>query len=489
VKIFLLVLCAAIAAAGAVNAKKKPDTTMTQALERLITSRKCSPASVSVVIRNLRTDSMIAALMPDTQLNPASVTKLVTASAAFELLGQGFQFITYIYTDTVLSRDSGITVRNLYVQGGGDPSFTVERLWLLIESLYHKGLRKISGDVVIDDFFFDSVTTGPGLDEDTTSRAYQPLISALPVNFSTIAVHHRPAPIKNLPVIIDLFPEIAGVKVANTAVTVPSTKKKSLFAVSTRPDSQTTEIVIEGTLPINDSGDYTYRRLWQTWRSFGGAMLPFFKRRGIAFSGKIVHGRVPSKIAQQPCFYEFSSPPFSRSIEEMFKYSSNFVAELIFKTLSARRDTVQGSWPRSSAIVMDWWKSRGLPGMPVIKNGSGMGNTNRISAAQIVALLEYVWRRNDYYPEYVSGLSIGGIDGTVKSRFLKSPLKGLVRAKTGTLNNYGISTLAGYLLLDSGPYAFAILCSMTGKTQFEDWTLQEKILETAAERMEKNKPQ
>jgi D-alanyl-D-alanine carboxypeptidase/D-alanyl-D-alanine-endopeptidase (penicillin-binding protein 4) len=169
----------------------------------------------------------------------------------------------------------------------------------------------------------------------------------------------------------------------------------------------------------------------------------------------------------------------------MFKYSSNFVAELIFKTLSARRDTVQGSWPRSSAIVMDWWKSRGLPGMPVIKNGSGMGNTNRISAAQVVALLEYVWRRNDYYPEYISALSIGGIDGTIKSRFLKSPLKGLVRAKTGTLNNYGISTLAGYLLLDSGPYAFALFCSMTGKTQFEDWTLQEKILETAAESVEK----
>jgi D-alanyl-D-alanine carboxypeptidase/D-alanyl-D-alanine-endopeptidase (penicillin-binding protein 4) len=475
-KFFLLVLCAAVAATGATAVKKNADTTLTAAIERLIVSRKCASASVSMVIKNLRSDSVMAAILPDTMLNPASVTKLVTAAAAFEILGQGFRFTTRIFTDTVLARDSGLTVRNLYVQGGGDPSFTVERLWLLVECLHHTGLRKISGDLVIDDYFFDSVTTGPGLDEDTTSRAYQPLISALPVNFSTVAVHHRPGYAKNQPVIIDLFPEIAGVKISNTART-NGAKKKGAFKISTRPDSQTTEIIIEGTLPIDDSGDYSYRRLWQTWRSFGGALQPMFARQGIIFSGKVTHGRVPGKIAKKPCYYEFPGTPFARSIEEMFKYSSNFVAEMVFKTLSARRDTVQGSWPRSAALVAEWWKSQKLPGAPVIKNGSGMGNTNRISTAQIVALLRHVRERNDYYPEYTAALSVGGIDGTVKSRFLKSRLKGLVRAKTGTLNHYGVSTLAGYLMLDSGPYAFAIFCSRTGKTQYDDWMLQEKILE------------
>jgi D-alanyl-D-alanine carboxypeptidase/D-alanyl-D-alanine-endopeptidase (penicillin-binding protein 4) len=473
---FFLVLCAAITALGATEVKKGADTTLTAAIERLLVSQKCAPASVSLVIKNLSSDSVAAALLPDTLLNPASVTKLVTAAAAFEILGQGYRFTTRIFTDTVLARDSGLTVRNLYVQGNGDPSFTVERLWLLVECLHHAGLRKISGNIVIDDSFFDTVSTGPGLDEDTTSRAYQPLISALPVNFSTVAVHHRPGYAKNQPVIVDLFPEIAGVKIANSAIT-NGPKKKGFFQISTRPDSQTTAVIIEGTLPIDDSADYSYRRLWQTWRSFGGALQPMFARRGIAFTGTITHDRVPGKIAKKPCFYEFQGMPFARSIEEMFKYSSNFVAEMLFKTLSARRDTAAGSWPRSAAMVAAWWKSQKLPGAPVIKNGSGMGNTNRISAAQTVALLQHVREQNDYYPEYTAALSIGGIDGTVKSRFLKSRLKGLVRAKTGTLNSYGVSTLAGYLMLDSGPYAFAIFCSRTGKTQYDDWMVQERILE------------
>jgi D-alanyl-D-alanine carboxypeptidase/D-alanyl-D-alanine-endopeptidase (penicillin-binding protein 4) len=59
-----------------------------------------------------------------------------------------------------------------------------------------------------------------------------------------------------------------------------------------------------------------------------------------------------------------------------------------------------------------------------------MGNTNRLSASQIVELLDHVWSQKQYLPEYLSALSVAGIDGTLKNRFKKSPLKGLVRGKT-----------------------------------------------------------
>jgi serine-type D-Ala-D-Ala carboxypeptidase/endopeptidase (penicillin-binding protein 4) len=169
-------------------------------------------------------------------------------------------------------------------------------------------------------------------------------------------------------------------------------------------------------------------------------------------------------------------------VSDMFKYSSNFTAEILFKSLSARRDTVQGAWNRSSVLVGEWWKEKGLPGKPVIKNGSGMGNTNRMSATQIAALLLHVWEQKSYCPEYIAALPCAGVDGTTKSRFQKSKLKGLVRSKTGTLNDYGVSSLAGYLFLPGkGSYVFAILCNKTGHSQFEDWGIQEKILETVAE--------
>ena len=426
----------------------------------------------------------VVRIIADTLFNPASVTKLVTGAAAFELLGPGYTFTTRVFTDSVISRGPSVTVRNLYVQGSGDPSFTAERLWLFVENLYHSGLRKITKDLIIDDFVFDSVTVGPGLDEDSTSRAYQPLISALSANFSTVAVYHRPGTRVKQPVIIELFPENAAIKAVNSAITV-SASKKSDFKVTTRPDSGKTAVIVEGNLPIDETASYSYRRVWQTWEVFGGALRPLFKRRGISFSGKVVHKRVPRRLNAQPPLHEFVSLPLSKCIEEMFKYSSNFAAEMVFKTLSVHRDSIQGSWGRSADLVSSWWQQSGLPGQPVIKNGSGMGDFNRISASQVVALLGHVWNRKTYCPEYLSALSVGGVDGTVKSRFTKSRIKGLVRAKTGTLNSYGVSTLAGYLLLDSGPYAFAIFCSRTGKNQYDDWVLQEKILETVADAVNK----
>ncbi len=230
--------------------------------------------------------------------------------------------------------------------------------------------------------------------------------------------------------------------------------------------------------------------MWQTWKAFGDELIPLFARLGIAFKGRIVHARVPAQLAGEPPFYDFPSEPLSVAVTRMFKYSSNFTAEMLFKTLSAVRgnDSSQGSWEKSARLVTAWWRERGLPGAPLIRNGSGMGNANLISASQITGLLGYVWKQKAYLPDYCAALPSAGFDGTLKSRFAKSRLKGIVRAKTGTLNSDGISTLAGYLTPPSGgTYAFAIFCHGSGHGQWEDWMLQEEVLEKVAEKIEKDK--
>lgn len=286
-----------------------------------------------------------------------------------------------------------------------------------------------------------------------------------------------------MPIAVDLFPEMPGIRITTLATTVPKNKKEETEVV-TSFDSSATLVTVKGSMGLDEPGSYNFRKLWQTWEAFGNALLPLFTRRGISFSGKIIHGKVPQRISCRAPFYEFLSEPLSEEINRMFKYSSNFTAEMLFKTLSAHRDTAQGSWEKSISLVNLWWKERALPGVPAVKNGSGMGNTNRISPAQTVALLSYVWRQKTWLPDYCAALSTAGIDGTLKSRFVKSKLKGMVRAKTGTLNALGVNTLSGYLFLPgSPPYAFAIFCSKTGHTQFEDWMMQEQILEKVGDQV------
>jgi D-alanyl-D-alanine carboxypeptidase/D-alanyl-D-alanine-endopeptidase (penicillin-binding protein 4) len=473
-------------------AEKGPESSIQHDVETLLSSKKYAQENIGIMVFDVDRKTTIAHVCADSMFNPASVSKLVTAAAAFEKLGPQFTFKTKVFVESAHADSSGINAGNLYIQGGGDPGFTAERLWLFVEHLYHSGLRKVTGDIVIDDFLFDSLLVGPGFDEDSGSRAYQPFINALAVNFNCVAIHVRPGPVVNGPVAIDLFPEIAGIKVASSAVTAPKSGKKTAtkgkkngLECMTLPDlsaaSAGTGVTVEGSMKADDPGVYTFCKLWRPWESFGCALRPLLARRGISFKGAVIHARAPKRIAAGTPFDEFESLPLSAPVNDMFKYSSNFTAEMVFKTLSARLDTTQGSWERSSALVTGWWKEQGLPGAPVIKNGSGLGNSNKLSAAQIVALLSHVWEQKSYCPDYLAALSNAGIDGTLKSRFLKSKLKGIVRAKTGTLNDHGVSALAGYILLPRGPLAFAVLCNATGHTQYEDWTIQEQVVETVAE--------
>ena len=443
-------------------------------IETYLHGKKYTGKGIGVVIKDLESGAVVVDINGQEMLNPASVSKLVTGAAAFEMLGLGYEFNTKIYIDGAYNRDSGVITGNLCLRGGGDPGFSAERLWLLVQHLYHMGVRKVSGDLVLDDFFFDSVTVGPGFDDDSSSRAYSPLISALSASFNTVAVHNRSGDLAGSPVYVDIFPRIHGVKVVSTAKTVESGKGGNLD-VRTVPTSTGTDVVVRGSMSLNEKPKYIYRKVWQTWEMFGGAVLALFKESGIEVEGKIVHQPISDKLLASKPFYEFTSEPISVFVDHMFKYSSNFAAEMIFKTLAS--GNAPRSWERASADVNSWWKKCELSGSPVIKNGSGMGNINRISAGQVVSLLSHVWNQKTYLPEYLSALSVSGIDGTLKSRFKNSKLKGIVRAKTGTLNSYQVSTLAGYLLLPNKTYAFSILCNKVGNGQYDNWMTQEGILE------------
>ena len=92
----------------------------------------------------------------------------------------------------------------------------------------------------------------------------------------------------------------------------------------------------------------------------------------------------------------------------------------------------------------------------VVVDASGLSKENRITA-QIMGQLLYKVRKDEKYDLLYSSLPIGGVSGTLRSRFLTTAPNaiGLVRAKTGTLN--GTVTLAGYVESIDREYIFVTL--------------------------------
>ena len=106
---------------------------------------------------------------------PASVTKIVTAWLAMEVLGGDYRFETRFYLDDK---------RKLYVRGGGDPFLISEELAPLATALVAAvGKEPITG-IVLDASYYPANLRIPGIEN--TGESYNALNSALAVNFNTV---------------------------------------------------------------------------------------------------------------------------------------------------------------------------------------------------------------------------------------------------------------------------------------------------------------
>src|SRR6516165_6762399 len=132
-----------------------------------------SPTAVVLVV-DAKGDELVAQ-NADKPFVPASVTKIVTAWLAMDVLGGDYRFETRFYLDDK---------RALYVRGGGDPFLISEELAPLAADLVAKvGKAPITG-IVLDASYYPSNLRIPGIEDD--GEAYNALNSALAVNFNTV---------------------------------------------------------------------------------------------------------------------------------------------------------------------------------------------------------------------------------------------------------------------------------------------------------------
>lgn len=109
---------------------------------------------------DLRSRRVVYALNPRLPLAPASNEKLPVTFTALLRLGAGYRFRTEVLG--VGHRRGDVWHGRLYLHGGGDPTLHVSGLRRLARVLRDAGIRRVTGDVLADESFFDSRRTAPG---------------------------------------------------------------------------------------------------------------------------------------------------------------------------------------------------------------------------------------------------------------------------------------------------------------------------------------
>lgn len=284
---------------------------------------------------------------------PASVTKIVTAWLAMEVLGGDYRFKTRFYLDVD---------RVLYVRGGGDPFLISEELALLAPRLVAAVGKEPLAGIVLDASYYPSDLRIPGIDY--TNEAYDALNSALAVNFNTIHAVRR------------------GKRVGSAEKQTPITP----LAIS--------QFRARGP---NGRGRISLAQDPAVSLQYAGELLAaFIKRAGGRLRGKIATGSVPEGLA--PVYVHRQSRTLSEILTEMLRYSNNYIANQVFLEIGGQRRGGPVSLEKSLEVAHEILAAHDLAEAIQLEEGSGISRGNRFTARGLARLLHHFAPHADLLP-------------------------------------------------------------------------------------------
>jgi len=273
---------------------------------------------------------------------PASVTKIVTAWLAMEVLGGDYRFETRFYLDDK---------RKLYVRGGGDPFLISEELAPLATELVAAiGTKPITG-IVLDASYYPSNLRVPGIVN--TDEAYNALNSALAVNFNTVNAVRSGNKVRSAETQTPITP------LAITQFRLRGPNGKGRISLSQDP-----------TVSLQYAGEL---------------IAAFIARAGGSVKGKISTGTVPGGL--EPVYVHRQSRTLSEILVALLRASNNYIANQVFLEIGAHRLGGPVSLEKSLRVASEMLAAHGLADAIHLEEGSGISRDNRFTARGLAKVL------------------------------------------------------------------------------------------------------
>lgn len=318
---------------------------------------------------------------------PASTMKLLTAYAALETWGRDHRFHTDLFQD-----DSG----RLWVKGYADPYLVSEELDRLVAALKRQGVRRVAG-IGLDDSLFEPDVEIAG--RSSSSNPYDAPVTALAANFNTL----------------NLIRE--GERIRSAEPQTPLTAAGERLGRS-EPDGKQRINLREREIAL---------------RYFGELLAAKLRAADIEVADQPQIAPTPSDAKR--LLRHANSRTLAEMIAPMLQYSNNFVANALFLRLASPDGQSRIGMNQAKRAMTEFARRRfGWTGFK-IDDGAGLSRSNRLSARQLVELLDAFAPYRDLMPRQDDDPD--------------------VRAKTGTLR--GISSYAGYVRRGDAWEPFALL--------------------------------
>ncbi len=415
-------------------------------------------------------------------LMPASNMKSFTIAAALERLSPDFRFITSVYANSKPDANGAIK-GDLQIYGRGDVSVSTafydkdyyKGLDALAERIAQAGVKRIEGNLVGDETYFSGSPIPEGWEWDDLQWYYGAEISALPINDNALDLSIKPTG-NGAPCLVQMMPFNSVMRVTNRCVTSGAGTIRNL---TVKKDLDQNVLEISGSLPVGDKGFANSIAVSHPSELFVQLLRQRLEQKGIVVTGqtrifgeKDKQALISASVLPVVEIARLESFPFSLIAAKTMKPSQNMYTETILRVLGEQAKTLNlpnipadnplfnpntPSVEKGLSAVRNFTNQIGIPADSVLQyDGCGLSRHDQVTVNSLIQLYTYMGKQSRYAQVWRDSLPVGGVDGTLKSRFSAPPTVGNVHAKTGTIDQ--VSALSGYVTTAAGePLVFSII--------------------------------
>lgn len=420
-------------------------------MRKIMDQPKYAHAVWGLYVKDLQTGDILYDISSNAMFSPASTSKLFSVAALLKAYGDDYRFKTPVYAtgpikEGRLQGDLVLVAQGDLTMGGRQPNAdTIAYTKLdhiianqvpgviltpedplqafdeLAKQIAQKGIKEITGDVIIDDSLFES----------TQKRGM--VLSPIMVNENLIDLVINPSEVGQA-ANVSWRPLVPGYTVTNKVKTVAKDGKLALEVSANETGNQ---IEIKGTIPIDQHDIVRTSNIMDPVSFARTAFIQALQKAGVKL--KLSKDSAKSYAGRQEVAL-WVSPPLSEYAKLIFKVSHNLGADLVPLLLAAKNK--EKTFDAGMLLLGDFITNdvHLSPDSFVFIDAAG-GDENRLTPQGEITLLEYMYKKGaPQFTHYFDALPILGVDGSLQDFAKNSPAAGKVRAKTGTGVSFNLAT-------------------------------------------------